>query len=243
MKSDPLTARIRIAWCQQGASAYSHRQRPEDPQYAFHGLIDHYLPDWRECYTWWEKYFFTDYDIEPDRKKLWLYNTHTTRSAIDTPGINNRVTALHVFHQGGSGFLRWSTLDWDRYRCDTDNPWQHPWTDICNGALSYFYPPRRDGPAPQLDLTILPSLRVHTYREGVDDFEYAQLLEDLVAAAEQRGVVVDRARATLKDIERFFYSGVQWSQNDAWYLDLRDRIARAIVDLRSMQAAQDPPQR
>ena len=36
----------------------------------------------------------------------------------------------------------------------------------------------------------------------------------------------------MKDISRFFYNGVQWSQNDAWYLELRERIAGAIVELR-----------
>ena len=231
LKSDPLTARIRIAWCQQGAGAYNYKENPEDNKYAFNGLIDHYLPDWRECYNWWEKYFFTDYDIKPDRKKLWPYNTHTTRSAIDSPGINNRSTALHVFNEGGGGFLRWSTFDWDRYRCETDNPWEYPWTDICNGAMSYFYPPRKDGLADELDLTIVPSLRVMTYREGVDDFEYALMLEDLIKEAKEKGVDVLAAESVYNDIGRFFYNAVLWSQNDAYYLELRSRIAKEIVAL------------
>jgi len=33
------------------------------------------------------------------------------------------------------------------------------------------------------DFTITPSLRVMTYRESVDDYEYARILEDLLAAA------------------------------------------------------------
>ena len=71
-----------------------------------------------------------------------------------------------------------------------------------------------------------------TFREGVDDFEYAWILEKLVEQAETQGVDTAAAKTVLQDIEKFFYSTVQWSQNDAWYLHLRDRIARAIVDLK-----------
>ncbi len=80
--------------------------------------------------------------------------------------------------------------------------------------------------------TIVPSLRIETYREGVDDFEYAKILEDAIAAGETRGVDVTRAKAILKDIDRFFPSSVHWSQNDAWYADLRDRMARTIVEMK-----------
>ena len=72
-----------------------------------------------------------------------------------------------------------------------------------------------------------------TYREGVDDYEYAKILEDLVAEAEAKKINVKKAKAVLSDIHKFFYNGVQWSQNDAWYLNLRHRIARAIVTLQN----------
>ena len=36
----------------------------------------------------------------------------------------------------------------------------------------------------------------------------------------------------MNDISRFFPSTVHWSQNDAWFLELRERIARAIEGLR-----------
>ena len=71
-----------------------------------------------------------------------------------------------------------------------------------------------------------------TYREGVDDYEYAKILEDLVAEAGKKGIGASEAKAVLADIDKFFYNGVQWSQNDAWYIDLRDRMAGAIVTLK-----------
>ena len=71
-----------------------------------------------------------------------------------------------------------------------------------------------------------------TYREGVNDYEYAWLLEDLIRKAEAKGVSASYEKTVLNDISRYFYNNVHWSQNDEWYLDLLDRIAKAIVDLK-----------
>ena len=223
-----------VMWTIQYPAAFTYKKKPDDENYAFNGLIDIYVPEAQENYQKWEKYFFEDYDIEPAREKLWIYVTHTTRVAIDTIGINNRAFALDVFNAGGSGYLCWASFMWDKAGSgnETDNPWEHPWTRWANGAMSYFYPPSRAGVSPRPDWRIVPSLRVMTYREGVDDYEYAYILEQLVAKAEAKGVNTLPAKAVLKDIKRFFYSSVHWSQNDAWYLDLRDRMARAIVNLK-----------
>ena len=233
MKSDPLTARIKVSWTIQGAHAFNHKENTDDKDYAFNGLLDIYIPDTQENYNWWEKYYFTDYDIEPAREKLWIYLTHTTRVAIDSPGINNREFGLEIFNFGGGGYLCWASFMWaGAIGAETDNPWEHPWTRWANGAMSYFYPPCKDGLSPKRDFTIIPSLRVLTYREGVDDFEYAYILEQLIKKAEAKGIDTIKAESVLKDIEKFFYSTVHWSQNDAWYLDLRDKIAKEIVNLK-----------
>ena len=101
-----------------------------------------------------------------------------------------------------------------------------------NGTCAYFYPPRKDGPSKEPDYTIIPSLRVMTFRESVEDYDYARILENLIAKGEKKGIDVSEAKNTIEDIERFFYSSVNWSQNDAFYLDLRDRMANAIVNLK-----------
>ena len=247
LKSDPLTARIKIAWTIQGifaehyltekffksCPAFTYRENPDDKNYAFNGLIDIYIPQAQANYQWWEKHYFTDYAIGPEREKLWTYVTSSARLAIDCPGINNRAFALELFNNGGGGYLVWASFMWDSVGCKTDNPWEYPWTVWGNGALSYFYPPRKNGPASEPDWTIIPSLRVMTYREGVDDYEYAKLLEDLIAKAEAGKADCSGEKAVLSDISKFFSSSVHWSQNDAWYAELRDRMARAIVGLKS----------
>ena len=71
-----------------------------------------------------------------------------------------------------------------------------------------------------------------TFRESVDDYEYARILEGLVTRGAARGVDVTAARNVLADIRRMFPSSVEWTLNDAWYLDLRERMARSIGELK-----------
>lgn len=233
LKSDPYTARIKVMWTMQGPSGFNHKENPDDEGYAFNELLDIYIPEAQENYQWWEKHYFSDYDVKPVREKLWTYVTHTTRVAIDTPGVNNRAFGLEIFNYGGGGYLCWASFMWAAHTgSDIDNPWEDPWTRWANGAMSFFYPPCKEGVSPLPDFTIIPSLRVMAYREGVDDFEYAYLLENLAEEAAAKGVNTAEAETVLNDIKRFFYSTVHWSQNDAWYLELRDRIARRIVALK-----------
>ena len=235
LKSDPLTARIRTIACLQGLGLVN----PNDPGHAgkhfdFRNLIDSWCPEIDENYDRWMPYYWSDYGIKPDRDRLWPYLVASSRLAIDTPGINNRIIALDIFHRGGSGLLIWETIGWDHVYGESRNPWQDPYTSQANGSLAYFYPPIRSGLAQEPDFTITPSLRLETLREAIDDYEYACILEDLVAIGRTNKIDVAEGESVLKDLRRFFHSNTHWSQNDAWYLILRDRMARAIVRLKEL---------
>ncbi|GAG71456.1 unnamed protein product, partial [marine sediment metagenome] len=231
LKSDPLVARIKVGVCLQGLDYLYYKENENDDHYAFRGLLDFFIPELCENYNRWEPYFFTDYDITPARRKLFPYVVTTARSAIDAPGINNRMIGLDVFNRGGGGYLIWDTFVWDHPYSDfvqqhgiLNNPWIDPYGRHANGALSFFYPPLKNGFPSEPDFAITPSLRVMAFREAVDDFEYAYILEKLIEKAEKQNVDVSKAKAVLAEISRFFHNSVHWSQNDAWYLDLRDRM-------------------
>ena len=113
------------------------------------------------------------------------------------------------------------------------DPWKDPYTRHANGSLAFFYPPRRSPGSKKPAFTITPSLRLSTFRESGDDFEYARMLEDLVKAGRKKSVDTREAERALSDIRRFFPENTNWSQNDAWFLELRDRMARQIVALRA----------
>lgn len=231
LKSDPLAARLKVGACMQGFESFHHKEKPDETQYAFNGLYDYYIPQLDENYNRWEKYLFPDYDIEPRRSKLWNYAVATSRLVIDTPGVNNRIMGLDIFNRGGSGFLVWDTIHWGRTRQRDPNPWRNPHSVWGNGAVCFFYPPSREGRSSKPDFTVTPSLRVMTFRESVDDYDYARILEDLVVRGRETRADVSAGEQVISNIGRFFYSSVHWSQNDAWYLEQRDRMARAIVQL------------
>lgn len=236
LKSDPLTSRIRTAACLQGHGLINrHDPGHSGKDYDFRGLVDIYVPEMDENYDRWMDYFWTDHELERDRGKLWPYLVSSARLAIDTPGINNRIIGLDIFNRGGSGLLIWETIGWDHVFGDSRNPWQDPYTSQANGSLAYFYPPKPDGLSSEKNFSLTPSLRLETFRESVDDYEYARMLEDLVAAGRTTGLDVSAGEAVLRDIARFFPSNTHWSQNDAWYLNLRDRTARGIVRLKQKQ--------
>ena len=222
----------------QGQSYLYYKENENDTNYAYNNLLDYYIPELNENYNRWEDYFFDDYNITRDRKRLMPYGVTTSRSAIDVPGMTNRILPMDIFRRGGSGYLIWGTFKWPHAYKDwqgihpiIDNPWIDPFGRHGNGALAFFYPPKRDGFAEEPDFTITPSARVMTFREGADDYEYAWILENLVIEAQKRKVDATAGKAVLNDINRFFHNSVHWSQNDAWYLDLRDRMAGAIVEL------------
>lgn len=239
LKSDPLVSRIRVGVCMQGQSYLYYKENPTDTDFAYRNLLDYYIPEINENYNRWEDCFWDDYNIVRDRKKLMPYGVTTARSAIDVPGMTNRVLPMDIFRRGGSGYLIWATFHWPHAYKDwqdihpvIENPWLDPFGRHGNGALSFFYPPRKNGFAPEPDFTITPSVRVMMWREAVDDYEYAWILEQTAAQAQAKGVDISSAKTVFEDINRFFYNSVHWSQNDAWYLDLRERIAAAIIELR-----------
>lgn len=243
LKSHPLTARIQFVWTLQTPAAFRHQEAPGDGPYAFANLLDVYCPETNENAHFWQKYYFSDYGIELRRKRLWNYVTYTSRTVIDTPGINNRIIGLEVFQNGGGGFLNWGSCLWDtpvHGETRGSNPWRDPYSRWGNGSICYFYPPGRDGPVETIDLTITPSLRLETYRESVDDYEYAWILEQLIERGRQRGLDVATEQALLDELDRFFPSATIWSQNDAWYVAYRQRLARAIATLTGRLRQGDP---
>jgi hypothetical protein len=233
LKSDPMTSRIRTIACIQGLSLVTaHHSGHAEKNFDFRRLIDTWVPQFDENYDRWMPYYWSDYDMTPDRDRLWSYLVTSSRLTIDTPGINNRLIALDTFRRGGSGLLIWETFAWDNVYDGSGNPWQDPYTRLGNGSLTYFYPPTRDGESSKRpDFTITPSLRLETLREGIDDFEYAQILENLVEIGRSKNIDVVEGETVQKDLRRFFPSNTHWSQNNAWYLTLRDRMAQTIVRL------------
>ena len=88
-------------------------------------------------------------------------------------------------------------------------------------------------PAVLIGLAGAVGLFIVTFCESVEDFDYALMLETLIKQSRQKGVDVAAAERALNDISRFFMDPVHWSQNDAYFLELRNRLAENIVKLQN----------
>ena len=53
----------------------------------------------------------------------------------------------------------------------------------------------------------------------------------LVTAGRKAGRDVSEGETVLNGVKRIIASNTHWSPNDAWYIELRDCMARAIVKL------------
>lgn len=92
---------------------------------------------------------------------------------IDFPVLNYRVPMWISYRYGLHGLLYWTTVYWDK----SEDVWTNPQTYVSgkmpfNGEGSLFYPGSDvgiDGP--------VTSIRLKQIREGMEDFEYLELLK------------------------------------------------------------------
>ncbi len=115
---------------------------------------------------------YVDFARHAEHKKnggrIWYYNW---RVNLGNHGyISNRLYPWQVYAADGSGALLWGSIH--------TNMGINPWTDLDRtyncGAATIFYPPRR------AEEGNIPSQRAAMIREGIDDFDYMQILEKLI---------------------------------------------------------------
>jgi hypothetical protein len=167
----------------------------------------------------------------PKDKEVWCYWTNTAHQWIDSPNINARLWSPKVWWMGARGMATWAiTLWWkERDSLDIKNPWKNPFTPWGNGVLAYFYPPHPKGPElPQKDLSIVPSLRMVLTRDGIEDYEYAVMLERLLAARRPSDAGVAEGKEALARMRRQFRTPVTWTLGEAYWEKTRAAAARAI---------------
>ncbi len=167
--------------------------------------------------------------------EFWTYLTRSCTLWIDTPGINNRFMAARNWADGSRGLFIWGTNIWWSRPNDPHkqfNPWENPLSSWGNGAVAFFYPPCRTGNASaERDMTITPSLRLTLYRDGIEDYEYAVILDSTIKKAESRKIDVSNARKLLEEYNRQFPTPQNWNVNDLHWAKLRLRIGDEIEKL------------
>jgi hypothetical protein len=116
---------------------------------------------------------------------LWSYATcntgfgNTPEWMVDYPPINERIQAGFLnWTQGATGILYWRSDGWTAG--NTIGSWNNVDTTGCGGGLGrpgdgiFLYPP---GPIASTESA--PGIRLKAIRDGIQDYEYAQMLKNL----------------------------------------------------------------
>jgi hypothetical protein len=170
----------------------------------------------------------------PKGKEVWCYWTNTAHQWIDAPNIDARLWSPKTWWMGARGMATWAiTLWWkESAAVEMQNPWLDPYTPWGNGVMAYFYPPSPLGAElPQTNLSIVPSLRMLLTRDGIEDYEYAIILEKLLAENDASSPGVEEGKAALARMRRQFRTPVAWSVSEVHWQQARACAARAIEQL------------
>jgi hypothetical protein len=116
---------------------------------------------------------------------LWSYTScnagfgNTPEWMVDYPPINERIQAGFLnFTQGATGILYYRADGWTAG--NTISSWNNVDTTACGGGLGrpgdgiFLYPP-----APIASTESAPGIRLKAIRDGIQDYEYAQILTNL----------------------------------------------------------------
>jgi hypothetical protein len=122
-----------------------------------------------------------DYVQANGKGEVWSYSAmaldnHSPKWLIDYPLIDYRIHAGFINASlGMKGLLYWRVDDWQMA-----NPWDRPNHQSQNGFYPgdgmLFYPGDRVGLSKD---RMMPSMRIKALRDGVEDFEYVQILNRL----------------------------------------------------------------
>ncbi len=168
---------------------------------------------------WWYQSCMTHgCDGPPQDRKLAASMTGWASYMIDHSGPRNRAMGVLAFLERIDGELYFDTLTaWEK----DGQPWRDVWRFGGNGDGTFFYPGTRAQVGDEAPL-LVPSLRLKTVRDGLEDYE----LLTLVAARRGRAAAEALGR-------RLARSGWEITEDGATWTEVHD----ALLDL----AASDAP--
>ncbi|NUQ64274.1 MAG: DUF4091 domain-containing protein [Pirellulales bacterium] len=170
----------------------------------------------------------------PKNKEVWCYWTNTAHQWIDAPNIAARLWAPKVWWMGAKGMATWAIAIWweESPSLKLENPWVEPFSPWGNGVMAYFYPPNPQGiELAEKDMTVVPSLRFVLTRDGIEDYEYAVLLERLLSVRGPHDPATAAGKAALAALRRPFRTPTTWSVSEVHWQQARAAAARAIEEL------------
>ena len=198
-------------------------------------------------------------EIVSKGQEYWSYLCTAPKSPwvslfIDHDAINMRVWLWMTYAWDLNGILIWSANYWTSYSASPTGYLQNPWTEPAsfvqgygwpygkqtvwgNGDGRLFYPPNK---SPNHDSTTyimgpVPSIRLEFLRQGIEDYEYMVMLENLTGKRRGKDRKPVKEAEKLLDIEgTVFTDGKTYTKNPAVLLEYRKKIAEMILKLNNI---------
>ena len=190
---------------------------------ALAGAIDIWCPD-EPLFSDWSPLPPHPSDYPPRQsmgEEVWWYNCMSAQFGVDfsdhfvdSPGLSLRIWPWLTRRYNFTGLLYWHTL----YLYSQDL-WENPYAEqfFCNGDGTMFYygVPSKIGGTHDIPI---PSIRLKMYREGMEDYEYFKILDDL-----------GYKDFVQQEVERRAFRTYQWEKDPAKLQQSRLRLAYKIL--------------
>jgi hypothetical protein len=193
----------------------TEQTKTQDPDWGdFYGYVDVWVPLWP----------LHDEENAQERldagDELWSYTALCQGKEpspfwqLDFPVLNYRIPMWGSWRYQMTGLLYWSVVFWERVK----DPWLDQLTIYgrYNGDGSILYPGADAGIAGPVT-----SIRLKNIREGMEDYEYFKVLEDLG----------DREFVD-KQVREMIQTWFSWETSPDRLMEVRERLAKRILELR-----------
>lgn len=199
-------------------------------------------------------------EIVSKGQEYWSYLCTAPKSPwvslfIDHDAINMRIWLWMTYAWDLNGILIWSSNYWTSYSASPAGYLQNPWTEPAsfvqgygwpygkqtvwgNGDGRLFYPPNRNPNYNREKYIIgpVPSVRLEFLRQGIEDYEYLVMLENMIVKLDGRDRKLLREASELLEIEgTLFKDGSNYTKNPGDLLEYRKKIADMIVKLNNIK--------
>jgi len=228
------------------------RMLTEEPIEPLHDCVDIWCPvlhnyDAEKCHS-----------RQKEDQNIWWYVCTGPKAPYPTLFIDHNAIELRIWlwmtwKWNVEGILVWESNYWNSSAAFVAPEMQNPWTDPMgyvggyshqpghvafwgNGHGRFIYPPNRDisnDKSKYLDGPV-NSIRWEMLREGIEDFEYFWLLDDLVKKARKKNIkspIISQSARLLEIGSDIITDKTHFTKNPILLYDHRNNVAQAIEKL------------
>lgn len=164
--------------------------------------------------------------------KLGTYWTSNGHIHLDRPGIDSRIWGLKYWKNKIVFLYHWNVL---QFAYDPAQGKVNPWESVSYkwgaGGTTLFYPPCKTGQCATFNPAIIPSIRSEAYRDALEDYDYLDILDRLIAEAVAKRLDVAAARQVLATASNLIVDLSNWTRDTQKFEAAKRAVALAIVSL------------